>query len=401
MIKSKFSLDLTKGGIQKTLYAKSGEIDGRVAVITLTEAGKVFDASPYSLRVCLDSGESISNKVTYEQGCVRFVFPAGMLTSPGEKICELKISNDKHTIYSPMFKVVVEQSLGQQITEDIPFDEPIKYQESIPSLDKGGDVTLEDEVALYSNEKTTRNKLSALPFETKFANRETLDSLSKDGDKLLFDGKPVTPKSVSELDNDAGYVAQWEFDQYLQEQADMYGLVNANTDARHTHANKEDVLDKLSVSNKGDLLFNNKPVASESGTVQPDGGSSAVNPKTMAAQTVAVLLEGSTTIQNGLVNVSVESVDVANSLDSHFQEMVGALTFSAGFGGDVLVYTPPEAGTINFTDPNNGNEISVNVVPGTIYIFYAFFDDEGNTFIKYETPYGTGIRALLLNGVDL
>lgn len=142
-------------------------------------------------------------------------------------------------------------------------------------------------------------------------------------------------------------------------------------------------------------------IQTESGTVQPNGGSSAVNPKTIAAQTVAVLLEGSTTIQNGLVNVSVESVDVANSLDSHFQEMVGALTFSAGFGGDVLVYTPPEAGTLNFTDPNNGNEISVNVVPGTIYIFYAFFDDEGNTFIKYETPYGTGIRALLLNGVNL
>lgn len=131
------------------------------------------------------------------------------------------------------------------------------------------------------------------------------------------------------------------------------------------------------------------------------GGSSTVNPQTITAQTVAVLLEGSTTAQNGLVNVSVESVDVANSPDSHFQGTVETLMLSADFGGDVLVYTPPEAGTITFTDPNNGNKISVDVVDEIIYIFYGFFDDEEGTIVKYTTRFGTGIRALLLNGVNL
>lgn len=131
------------------------------------------------------------------------------------------------------------------------------------------------------------------------------------------------------------------------------------------------------------------------------GGSTAVNPKIIAAQTVVTLLEGSATAQGGTITVSMESVSVANSPDSYFQLMIEALIVAPDFGGNVLVYTPPEAGTITFIDPNDGNEISVDVIAGIIYIFYAFFDDEYNTTIKYKPQYGTGIRELLLNGVNL
>lgn len=217
LIESKFSLELTKGGVQRVVFAKSGERGSRVVLITLTEAGKVFDASPYRLRVNFDSGESVSSTVTFEQGCVRFEIPEGALVAPGEKLCELQISNDTRLIYAPVFKIVVEQSIGQQNTEDIQFNESVRYQESIPNLNVGKNVTLNDEVALFDGEDTTRNKLSALPFVTE----ET-------------------------------------YDQYIQEQAEVNKIVGANAIAKHTHDNKQ-VLDKLGA--EGDkLTFGGTPV---------------------------------------------------------------------------------------------------------------------------------------------
>jgi hypothetical protein len=36
MIECRFTLELTKNGVQKTIYAKSGELNSRKVVITLT-----------------------------------------------------------------------------------------------------------------------------------------------------------------------------------------------------------------------------------------------------------------------------------------------------------------------------------------------------------------------------
>ncbi len=448
MIESKFSLELTKGGIQKTITAKSGEKSSRVAVITLTESGKVFDASPFRLRVCLDSGESVSSAVTYERGCVRFTLPEGMLVSPGAKVCELQISNDAHTIYSPMFKVLIEKSIGQQITEDVPFDEPVQYQEIIPNLDEGDNVTLDDEVALFSDEKTTRNKLSSLPFETKLENKETLDLLSKDGDKLLFNGKSVAPDAVSQLnndkhyvsegaslgvfkndigfasesfveseidkakqyadetvtktisstkvsafDNDAEYVAQYQLDNFEQEKVTpLWDIVIANTNAKHTHDNKTDVLDKLSLSASGALMLDGELVSS-------GGGSSAeLNPSAVAAQIVTVMLHNSILETGGVVYSVVESVDKANTVGSNFQGSMQQVAQPPEWGGSVLVFSPTDEGDVIYIDPMSGDKKTIPVKPGVVYTFYGTEDPYETT---HTTATGIDIRKLLLNGVIL
>ena len=324
MIESKFSLELTKGGVQRAVFAKSGERGSRVVLITLTESGKVFDASPFRLRVNFDSGESVGSTVTFEQGCVRFEIPEGALVAPGEKLCELQISNDTRLIYAPVFKILIEQSIGQQNTEDIPFDESVHYQESIPNLNVGKNVTLNDEVALFDGEDTTRNKLSALPFVTDEAfdehiesqaevnkivganaiarhthdNKEAvLDKLGVDGGKLTFDNNPIAAElpdldqkieqkiaetPVSAFDNDMQYVQQYQLDALQSEQLDpLWDMANANAQKRHSHDNK-DVLDKFDIDGVGNPTFNNNPIVS-SGT--------GISPKATMAQTVVSLLE--------------------------------------------------------------------------------------------------------------
>ena len=270
LIESKFSLELTKGGVQRVVFAKSGERGSRVVLITLTEAGKVFDASPYRLRVNFDSGESVSSTVTFEQGCVRFEIPEGALVTPGEKLCELQISNDTRLIYAPVFKIVVEQSIGQQNTEDIQFNESVHYQESIPNLNVGKNVTLNDEVALFDGEDTTRNKLSALPFVTDEA-----------------------------------------FDEHIESQAEVNKIVGANAVARHTHDNKEAVLDKLDVDG-GKLTFDNKPVAS-GGTpsLKQVDASIAKSEAYLYARDDVLVFETSMLPENARVK-KIEFPDVAN-----------------------------------------------------------------------------------------
>ncbi len=80
MIEVKFSLELTKNGVQKCIHAKSGEENSRKAVITLTENGKVFDAAGYYVKIYFDNGKHVDTEdgrklVTVENGCIGFVIP--------------------------------------------------------------------------------------------------------------------------------------------------------------------------------------------------------------------------------------------------------------------------------------------------------------------------------------
>ena len=314
LIESKFSLELTKGGVQRVVFAKSGERGSRVVLITLTEAGKVFDASPYRLRVNFDSGESVSSTVTFEQGCVRFEIPEGALVTPGEKLCELQISNDTRLIYAPVFKIVVEQSIGQQNTEDIQFNESVHYQESIPNLNVGKNVTLNDEVALFDGEDTTRNKLSALPFVTDEA-----------------------------------------FDEHIESQAEVNKIVGANAVARHTHDNKEAVLDKLGVDG-GKLTFDNNLVAE--GELPAD----------ISALTMVAMLASES------AHASIESPEDAEKTNSKFRRAIRLISQHDAY------YAPSLSGVLNFRDAFGLNDYTIDVECGKAYRLAL----EGSKISTYE-----------------
>lgn len=405
LVESKFSLELTKGGVQRVVFAKSGERGSRVVLITLTEAGKVFDASPYRLRVNFDSGESVSSTVTFEQGCVRFEIPEGALVTPGEKLCELKISNDTRLIYAPVFKIVVEQSIGQQNTEDIPFNENVHYQESIPNLNVGKNVTLNDEVALFDGEDTTRNKLSALPFVTDEAfdehiesqaevnkivganaiarhthdNKEAvLDKLGVTDNKLTFDNQPIATElpdldqkieqkiaetPVSAFDNDMQYIQQQQLDTLQAEQLDpLWDIADENAKKRHWHDNQA-VLDMFGVDGGGSPTFNKKPIAS---------GGTSISPKATMAQTVVSLLESAETA------VSCESPEYASSIESEFANNLYNL-----MSGAKLLYAPSNSGVLTYTDVFSFEEKTINVADGEIYEFYADLDAWEMNFNMY------------------
>lgn len=130
----------------------------------------------------------------------------------------------------------------------------------------------------------------------------------------------------------------------------------ANTEARHAHSNKTNVLDKFTLDDKGSLLFDGKPIEAE-------GVGKTIEPRATTAQTVISLLEGSTT------NVSFETPDDASTEGSDF-----ALRLYDLIMGYVLLYAPAKDGTLTYTDPVSYEIITFPVYTGSIYEFYIDFD---------------------------
>lgn len=200
MIECKFSLELTRNGVQKSIHAKAGEEDGRKAVITLTESGKVFDASTYNLRMFFDD-ETYSDKVELVNGCVEFVLPAALTSTAGERLCELKLSKgDRAAIYSPVFRVLVESSIGADAEEAAkPVGSTVRYQEIIPALFEGASVFPDDEIAVYTPEDdiTTKRKVSSLPFSKKLENEAVLERIGANENGLTLDGEEISADPIA------------------------------------------------------------------------------------------------------------------------------------------------------------------------------------------------------------
>lgn len=200
MIECKFSLELTRNGVQKSIHAKAGEEDGRKAVITLTESGKVFDASTYKLRMFFDD-ETYSDKVELVNGCVEFVLPAALTSVAGERLCELKLSKgDRAAIYSPVFRVLVEGSIGADAEEEAKLiGSPVRYQEVIPALSEGASVFPDDEIAVYTPEDdlTTKRKVSSLPFSKKLENEAVLERIGANENGLTLDDEEISSDPIA------------------------------------------------------------------------------------------------------------------------------------------------------------------------------------------------------------
>lgn len=137
-----------------------------------------------------------------------------------------------------------------------------------------------------------------------------------------------------------------------QQAADL----KANTEARHTHSNKVEVLDKFTLDEKGELLFDGKPIEAEG-----VGVGETIEPRATTAQTVATLLEGT------MINVSLEAPEVASTDTSDFATYLLNLV-----SGNTMFYAPAKDGTLTYTDPVLYEPVTITVYAGGIYEF--FFD---------------------------
>lgn len=217
MVECKFTLELTKNGVQKTIYAKSGEFNSRKVVITLTESGKVFDSHLYVYRVYCQEENSTAvpkywDEIKVVNGCIEFMLPDEWLTA-GDKVCELKVYSGTESLFSPLFRIIVAQSLGGG-AEAVPTGKGVRYQEALPDLPEGSAET-DGEVAVYNPEENQvrRVKLGEIVVDE---TDPTVPAWAKQANPPSYTAEDVgalpadtfIPTKVSQLTNDSGYVSE-------------------------------------------------------------------------------------------------------------------------------------------------------------------------------------------------
>lgn len=274
MIELKISLELTKNGIQKSVYAKAGEINSRKLIITLTESGKIFELEGLTARVFFENG-TYSDRIKRINNAFEFILPSELLEVEGLRICELKITRNDTIIYSPMFEVIVEKSLGNEGSE-VEIGERIQYQEVITDKTPEKTTQMSDGDSFVVHDSTdgavrrflwqrfwAQHGLNGLhtiamvgglreALDSK-ASMETVVGLSKSLDTVNSNLNSKIDTSFSILDKkiDSSFALRDESIVKLQE-------------AKHTHSNKS-VIDKFSEA-EGKLLYNGKPIESEGGS---------------------------------------------------------------------------------------------------------------------------------------
>lgn len=154
MIECKFSLDLTKNGIQKTVYAKAGEQNARKLIVTLTHSGCVFvlasQEKTYSAKVFLETGENFEAEVV--GNTVQAVIP-NAFPEPQIRVCELRVSHGNEVIFSPMFELIIEESLGNK-AESESLEIGVRYQESLADTQvQTEEMQDQDYVMIYDESK--------------------------------------------------------------------------------------------------------------------------------------------------------------------------------------------------------------------------------------------------------
>lgn len=221
MIENRFTLELTKNGVQKTIYAKSGEFNSRKVVITLTESGRVFDSHLYVYRAYCRKEDSTEapkywDEINVVNGCIEFLLPDEWLVK-GDKVCELKVYSGTASLFSPLFRIVVDQSLGES-AEAIPTGKDVRYQEALPDLPEGSAET-GGEVAVFNPEENQvrRVRLSEIvvdetdPTVPAWAKQASPPSYTAE-DVGALPSDTFIPTKVSQLTNDRNFVTDDEVD---------------------------------------------------------------------------------------------------------------------------------------------------------------------------------------------
>lgn len=284
MIDYKFSLELTKNGIQKRIHAKAGESNSRRLVITLTESGKVMSLDGLSASVFFENSTKAKNNPERINDVFVFVLPSELTAQEGTRICELKITHDNNVIFSPMFEVVVEKSLGN-VSPDyvVEVGEAVRYQEAITiSTDEKLEMTDNDSFVVHdAYEGKIKRYLWKKFWELHNAsNSHHMNMVSgliptfSDRDQRFEDHVDENNQKFAELDGknenqDAKIHTNLIDIEYLKYNYNelseyLYNIVSSDIadlqNLKHSHTNKS-VIDKFSEQD-GKLLFDKKPIES-------------------------------------------------------------------------------------------------------------------------------------------
>lgn len=225
MIEYKFSLELTKNGVQKSLHSKSREDVSRRMIITLTDKGDVYDLTDKTVRVFFDDNTFLDT-ATIENNRIIFDIPKAMVAVAGKRICEFKISEGEMVLYSPAVEVVVEGSI-----------EGDNAQELIGQ----------------SNEIVTKAQLdSAVAVVQNYAK-----GIEEDVEEIKQTNETNQPKIDKIYDVET---------QVVTNKADIETLKEDS----HKHTNKTNILDNLGEDDEGNLTFNGATIKPSADSTQPD-----------------------------------------------------------------------------------------------------------------------------------
>lgn len=221
MIECRFSLEVTKNGIQKSVYAKAGEVNARTLVVTLTQNGKVCELSDCTAMVFLENGNSFDAEIV--GNTVNAVIPNAFAV-PQVRICELRLSynNSEAVIYSPMFELVIEESYANR-AEGESLVNGVQY-----IIKQEHDSENSHDISMVSGLRDALDSKAST--ETVVAHYNEFNKAFSDRDSELDSYAKRTDKSIEELRSVA-----------------------------HSHSNKN-TLDKLAESANGKLLFNGKEI---------------------------------------------------------------------------------------------------------------------------------------------
>jgi hypothetical protein len=233
-------LELTKNGIQKTIYAKAGEVNSRALIATLTQNGKVYNLTDCSAIIFLENGDNFEAEIVGDT--IKAIIP-NAFPEPQIRVCELRLSrnNSESVLYSPMFELVFEDSLGNK-AEGESLENGVQYvikQEH----DNSGSHTIDMVSGL-------RNKLDLkASSETVIQHYEEFSKGFNDRDAAFNFFVERTDANIINL--------QTQDNEFRNKIAIL-------EDKAHRHSNKS-VLDNLSDSN-GKLLYNGKVIEGGSST---------------------------------------------------------------------------------------------------------------------------------------
>ena len=258
MIECKFTLDLSKNGIQKTVHAKAGEQNARKLIITLTQSGNVYDITNHTAEVYFESNTYSKAKIV--GNTVEYVLPD--VLEEGVRICELKIYRGTQVIFSPMFELIVEKSIGHT-AEATALGKEIHYQKDLAdAAEKSDAMQDEDYVIVYDYDKQTAMKLpwSKVKDILVVKNHSSLEGRDAENQHPIL--------AITGL--------QDVIDEFVEAVEGMSESISENAKVKHTHLyqgavariinegeSNKDVLDALSTLDGVNLYFNGKKVRND------------------------------------------------------------------------------------------------------------------------------------------
>lgn len=263
MIEVKISLELTKNGIQKTVFAKAGEHGARRIIINLTCNGKVLDVSDaaYDMHMLTQNGTEIDDFAEFcEKEGTGYAFSIPALTE-GERIFEVAISKGEQRLYSPRFRLYSEASYDAESW--IEPGEPVLYQPILANADviAAADMADDDYAIIYDTE--LERPVKVLWSSLQYDDSELRQSMWNVIDRLTDAESAISDRyTKSETNTLLGAKVDKETGKGLSSNdfTDSYiAAITNNTAARHTHSNKT-VIDKFSENAAGEPLYDGEPI---------------------------------------------------------------------------------------------------------------------------------------------